>query len=53
MKRWKKKKKRHVQLSLETAERLCVVDNERKVHWQVIGCSEMLEINFQACFSSY
>lgn len=34
-------------------QRDCVVDNERKVHWKVIGCSEMLEINFQVCFSSY
>lgn len=45
------KKACRVQLGYETAE--IVVDNERKVHWQVIGCSEMLEINFQACFSSY
>lgn len=37
----------------EKPQRDCVVDNERKVHSQMIGCSAMLEINFQACFSSY
>lgn len=32
-------------------QRDCVVHDERKVQQQVIGCSEMIEINLQACFS--
>lgn len=30
-----------------------MVDCERKVHSQVIGCLEMLEIDLEASFSSY
>lgn len=45
-------KTRHVQQSLANrTDTPCLT--ERTARWQVIGCSEMLKINPQACFSSY
>lgn len=45
-------KKCNVQLTLQNRTK-SVVDNERKVHLQVIGCPKMLQINLHASFSSF